>query len=121
MCLNFLKPLVRSCLDHVFLCKTVRICYIFSVFKEQAPGDIQSLELSSVISLTVALYLGPSGTETSESYLSRQDNEIGKNYPKGTWLKFQDVSVGPIKFFEKKFYHEISISSPARAEIERNS
>ena len=49
--------------------------------------------------LTVALYLGPSGTETSESYLSRQDDEIGKNYPQGPRLKFQDASVGRIKIF----------------------
>ena len=49
--------------------------------------------------LTVALNLVPSGTETSESYLSRQDDEIGKNYPQGPRLKFQDASVGRIKIF----------------------
>ena len=54
--------------------------------------------------LTVALNLVPSGTETSESYLSGQDDEISKNYPQGPRLKFQDASVGPIKFFERKFF-----------------
>ena len=54
--------------------------------------------------LTVAAHFGPCGTETSESYLSRQDGEIDKNYPQGPRLKFRGAFVEPIKFFwTKKF------------------